>query len=376
VRRPLILLLLPAFLLGACSGGDDTEDVQSLLDRAFSSSIESADLKLDAQLELEGSEQLKDPIRIQASGPFRANGDKLPSVDLSLRLGTAGDGQVIETGFLSTGDRAFIEFQEVYYEQPPAEVRRINRSLARREGRRRSSLAALGLDPRGWLAQAKDEGKERVAGVETRHVSGTLDVTRLLEDLNGLLRRSGSALGQGAPQRLTRTDIAQIAAIVEDPTFDVYVGVEDDTIRRISGRLALDVPQDERRSVGGIEGGTLEFSLELRAVNGDQEIETPARARPLAELTRSLGGAGALGDALGGTGGDDDPLTAPDGSTTTETTPTVPAEPTPQVPDGTDGGGTASTPDAEDFRRYTDCLDEARPDDTEALQLCTELLQR
>ncbi len=373
MRRLLFLPLLCAFLLAACGGGDDKQDVQSLLDTAFSSSIHSADLKLDAQLDLKGSDQLEDPVRIRASGPFRSNKGKLPSVDLSLQLGSDGDGQVVQTGFLSTGDRAFVKFQDVYYEQDPAVVRRTNESLAKRDGKRkRSSFASLGLDPRSWLGQAKDEGEETVAGVKTQHVSGTLEVTQLLTNLNDFVQRSGSTLGsatgQAKPQRLTRTDIARLAQIVEDPTFDVYVGVDDDIIRRISGRLEFQVPEDQRDSVSGLKSGTLEFSLEFRDVNGDQRIEAPARARPLSELTRSLGGgAGALGDALGGARDDDQ-------ATTPETTPTVPDEPTPRVPQGSTGTGTA--PDAEDFQRYADCLDKARPEDTDALQRCAELLQR
>ena len=42
-----------------------------------------------------------------------------------------GAGQTIQTGFLSTGDRAFVKFEDVFYEQPAAEVRRANRMIAR-----------------------------------------------------------------------------------------------------------------------------------------------------------------------------------------------------------------------------------------------------
>jgi hypothetical protein len=376
----VFLLLLPAFLLGACGSGDDKQDVQGLLDTAFGTSIKSADLKLDAQLELKGSDQLKQPVRIEASGPFHSNKGKLPSVDLSLKLGTDGAGQVIQTGFLSTGDRAFVKFQDVYYEQSPADVQRTNRALAKRGGKRRSSLSSLGLDPRTWLGEAKDEGEETVAGVKTQHVSGTLEVTQVLKDLNDFVQRSGSALsgatGRSKPQRLTPTDIARIAQIVRDPTFDVYVGAEDGIIRRVSGRLEFKVPEEQRSSVGNVKSGSLEFSLEFRDVNGNQRIEPPARARPLSELTRSLGGAGALGDALGASGTDSGQTTTPDDqSTTPETTPTVPQQPTPKVRSG-GATGTDTSPNAEDFQRYADCLDNARPEDTDALQRCAELLQQ
>ena len=47
--------------------------MESLLDQAFRQSIKSADLKVDARLQLKGSESLDRPVRIQASGPFRTN---------------------------------------------------------------------------------------------------------------------------------------------------------------------------------------------------------------------------------------------------------------------------------------------------------------
>ena len=88
-------------------------------------------------------------MRIQASGPFRTNEGKLPSVDLELRVGTDGGGQTVQTGFLSTGDRAFVKFEDVYYEQPAAQVRAANASIRKAGGR--GSLRSLGLDPRSWL---------------------------------------------------------------------------------------------------------------------------------------------------------------------------------------------------------------------------------
>ena len=42
---------------------------------------------------------------------------------------------------------------------------------------------------------------------------------------------------------------------MKDPEFDVYVGKEDDTIRKVAGRVEFEVPEDSRKSLGGIEGG-------------------------------------------------------------------------------------------------------------------------
>jgi hypothetical protein len=347
VRRALLVLLFAALALASCGGGDDKEDAQDLLDKAFSSSIESADLKVDASIQVKGSPGLEKPVRISATGPFRTNEAKLPSADIELKVGTDGGGQTITTGFLSTGDRAFVKFQDIYYEQPASQVEKANRSIARNKGKN-GSLRGLGLDPRSWLGEAKTEGDEEIAGVKTHHVSGTLDVEAVMRNLNRFVRRSGAALGgatgQTPPQPLSEADIRQVGEVVRDPKFNVYVGVDDDIIRRVSGKIEFDVPEASRESLGGIESGSIEFQVEFADVNGDQEIEAPAHARPISSLTRTLGGGGTL-PGLGG------------GATT------------PTVPDN-------ATPEAENFQKYADCLDKARPEDTDALQRCAELLQR
>jgi hypothetical protein len=373
VRRLLFLLLFATVALASCGGGDDQDDVEGLLDNAFSGGIESADLDLDAELRLEGSPSLERPVRLQASGPFISNEDKLPSADIEIKIGSDGGGQTITTGVLLTGDRAFVKFQDVYYEQPPAQVRRANRAL-RRNRSRNSSLSELGFDPRGWLADAQDEGEADVAGVETRHVSGTLDVESVLRDFNRFVRRSGQAVGgatgQGPPARLSAAQIRTITDAVENPPFDVYVGKEDGLIRRVSGRIEFEVPESSRAELGGIETGAVEFSLELADVNGNQEIEAPARARPISVLTRSLGGQSVL-EGLGS--GIESGSDGAAGESTPEIEPPS---------NGNRGQGqgqlppeSTTTPEAEDFQRYAECLDEARPEDTEALQRCAELLQ-
>jgi hypothetical protein len=356
VRRLTFPLLMAGFLLAGCGGGDDTGGVEDLLDRAFSEDIRSADLRLEAEIELRG--MLDEPIRIEAEGPFESNEGKLPSADIELRIGSDGGGQTVTSGVLTTGDRAFVRFQDVYYEQPPERVREANEAIARNsEGGDGRALSELGLDPRSWLGEAEQEDDAEVAGVETSHVSGTLDVESLMRNLNRFVERSGSALGgatgQPAPPRLSESDIRELSEAVDDPSFDIYVGKQDDVIRRVSGRVEFEIPKRSRAGLGGLDGGSIAFSVEFRDVNGDKEIEAPANARPLSELTESLGGGG-LTPGLGG--GAEEPETP------------APPEDTPPS-----GGGQSS--DAEAFRRYAECLDQARPEDTEQLQKCADLLE-
>jgi hypothetical protein len=362
VRRAVFLLLFAALALASCGGGDDKEDVQSLLDKAFSTSIKSANLSLDATIQMKGSPGLEKPLRITATGPFRTNEGKIPSADIELKIGNDGGGQTITTGFLSTGDRAFVKFQDIYYEQPRSQVAKANASIAQNRSKR-GSLRSLGLDPRTWLASAKDVGEEDIAGVKTRHIAGKLDVESVMRNLNEFVRRSGKTLGettgQTPPAPLSTQDIQMVADVVRDPTFNVYVGEDDDAIRRLSGKLEFDVPEAARASLGGIQSGSIDFKIEFAKVNGDQQIEAPAHARALSSLTRSLGGSGGLSGLGVGSSGGTASGTGSGGGTAT----------TPTVPDN-------ASPGTQDFKDYADCLDKARPEDTAALQRCADLLQR
>lgn len=338
--------MIAACALFACGGEEDRPpSVESILDEAFRQPIDSADLSLEAELDLGAASSAQAPVRIEASGPFRGNGRRLPFADIDVRIATEGAGQTIQTGFLLTGDRAFVKFQEIFYEQPAARVRRANRQMARTE-RSGGPLGALGLDARSWLGSAVDGGRDEVEGVQTRQISGALMVEAAMRDLNRFVSRSGAvvggAIGQAAPQPLTGAELAELSRVVEEPTYDVYVG-DYGFIRRVSGRVEFEVPEAERDGEG-LESGSLTFSIELSDVNGDQRVEAPARARPLSALTRSLGG-----DPL-------DSLTT-DGDEQAE----PPAAP---------GEGE----DSEQLRDYEECLEKERPADTDALQRCADVL--
>lgn len=363
LRRLAAALLLATIALaplGACGGEEGDLDAEGLLDRAFRHSIESADLRIDAQLTLDGLKGFERPLRLEASGPYAAGGRGLPKLDVDVNLGVQGAGQTVQFGLLRTGDRAFVKFGGEFYEGSRRDVERANRELAAGRGGRGGSLRDLGLAPRTWVVNARDEGEERVAGVTTHHVSGRLDTRSLLRDLNELVRRSAGAVGAEAADAgdpLSGAELDELAETVREPSFDVYVGKDDETIRRLSAQLEVRVPEEDRGRAGGVESGALRFSIEFRDLDGDQEVRAPARARPLAALTRQLGGLRALGGAvLGG-----DRSRERDG----------------REGSGTPRGGRAGAPEdgVEAFRRYSDCLDRAAPDDTSALSRCAELLR-
>jgi hypothetical protein len=303
--RQIALLLLPALLVGALLAGcgdDDDTAVTELLDKAFESPIGSADMKLDIQVELEGVEELQDPIEIRLTGPYDSTGDaEIPSVDWDITV--QAQNQSFNANLTSTGDRAFIGFQGTDYEIDPNAVAELNKQVAasrEREGGR--DLGDFGVTARDWVTDASEEGDEDVAGVETTHVAGKLDVGRALDDLNTVVEQAGKLggqVGQQAPPKLTEEQQEQIEEVVRDPSFDAYVGKDDGKLHRLSADVEFEVPEGSREQVGGLEGGRVSFSIEFANIGSAQPIEAPDDARPIDELTQQLQGllGGALGEA-------------------------------------------------------------------------------
>src|SRR5204863_9911159 len=112
---------------GGGGGGGGGQNVERLLDSAFRRPLRSADIAIQAELDVRGLPGVGKPLLVQATGPYRANRDRLPSFDLDLKVATDGGGQTVSTGRLSTGDRAYVKFEDSFFELPRAEVARANR---------------------------------------------------------------------------------------------------------------------------------------------------------------------------------------------------------------------------------------------------------
>jgi hypothetical protein len=349
VRLSLLICLAGlAAVLSACGGGSGG-DVKSLLDKAFSTPLRSANVTLDAQLTLNGVKSLNGPVKLSLQGPYESGGGKtIPKVDWSIAVAAAG--QNFTAGFVSTGDNAFVKFQGQSYELGKQAVAKVNQQIQQAAAnKKKKGLAQFGIDPRNWLKDAKNEGTGQVAGVDTTHVSATLDVGKFLDDLSTVISKAGTSLpGGGKATALTPKQKAQIQKVVKNPRFDVYVGKSDNVIRRLSADVSFDVPKDQQAKLSGLQSGTLKFSVEFADVGKPQTIAPPTGAKPLSDLTSKLG---SLGAALGGATG---------GGTGTGT-----------------GTGTSSSgaPGADKLSKYSQCLQSADPSKPAELQKCAELLK-
>jgi hypothetical protein len=339
----LLLVALSAALLTAC-GGKSSADVKDTLDKAFSTPIKSARIDLEVTLDLDGIQRLNGPVKLSVQGPYESGGSQtIPKADWDIAASAAG--QNFAAGFISTGDNAWVGFQGQNYEVGKQAVAQVNQQIKQAAGQnKKNGFSQFGIDPRNWLTNAKDEGDEKVAGTDTDHVSAALDVGRFLDDLNQLVKKAGSSTGTTA--QITPDQKKQIEDIVKDPRFDVYVGKDDNVIRRLSADLSFKVPSEKQAQLNGLKSGTLSFSIEFADVGKPQAITAPKSAKPLSELTSQLGG---LGSVLGGSGSN--------GS-------------------GSSGSGSSSSgPSAESLQAYSKCLQKANPSKPAELQKCADLLK-
>jgi hypothetical protein len=359
--------------LSGCGGGDDEEDPAAILDRAFSTPIESADVTLGAEASPEGLAELGDPIRIQASGPYREDPeDTSVSFALDATVDAFGS-QIPPITLISTGEELFVEVEGTPYSlgkvEPPA--------AAPEDG---SGLELLGLDPREWIEDAQLEEDAEVAGVPVNHVSGSVDVAALLADLNDLAAAAPEIEGQAAPT-LPDDQLDQLAGAVGEASFDVFAGEEDGKLRRIALGLAFDVPEQDRSDLSGLSGGGFTLSLELANVGEDQQIPEPTGARPFSDLLEQIF---AFEDLFGGSlpGVPELPdipgLSEPGGG---GERPSPGGAGRPGRGGGAQGGGAggqpvppSAAPEVERFQRYADCLLQANPADPRALARCDRLL--
>ena len=351
ILRPLhlvVLVALAALVLTAC-GGDEADsgtDVDTLLEETFSGDKKVEKGRVQLALELnaqgEGTEGLQGPVKVNLTGPFESQGEgKVPKFDLDFSFD--GAGQSIKAGVASTGDKGFVNFNgqeyavadEIFQQFRTAYVEAQKQS--KEAGKDDPSLQTLGIDPRKWLTNPKNEGEAKVGDTDTIKITGGVDVAKLLDDVNNALQKAGELGLQDQaqlPSKLTEEQKKEVSEAVRDLKVEIFTGKDDKILRRMVVALGLVDP-------AGSDGrADMKLDLQLLDLGEGQEIEAPADAKPFEELVNSLGGAGGLGGLLGGGGG---------------------------------SGGGAAGGSQEDLEKYTQCVEDAGQDLDKA-QKCAELL--
>lgn len=292
-----LLAVLALALGGAGCGSDDgddgsSRDAKALLSDTFAKEVDSGDLELGVKADVEGVKSLEDPVSMTLDGPFKSNGTKkLPTLDWDFVFD--GAGQKISGGLIATRDNAFLELQGQAYEVGEDVFARLSRDVASTQPERRVSPGKLGMHPEKWLEDPKVEDGEPIGGDETRRITGSVDVRKVVQDFVNLLesptvRKQLERQGQsGDTVKPSRAEVKEIEEAIED--VDVELDVDDnDVLRRFAAEVRFKDPDKEEVK------GKLDLTYVLRKVGIDPVIRAPADPRPLGEL---LGGFG-----LGGLG--------------------------------------------------------------------------
>jgi hypothetical protein len=362
VLRPILLALIVAVALvvGACgsSGSDgggkeasENTSVNTLLANTFNGKdkkVESGQLNLALNIDAKNTEGVSGPVTLSVKGPFQSEGkQKLPKFKIDFAF--EGAGQSIKAGLTSTGDKGFVNFQGSDYvvtDQIFKQFKAGYEEAQKKGNTNNQSLSSLGLDPRKWLTNAKNEGDAKVGDDDVIKITGGVDVNKLLDDVNKALTKARDLGVQGTqtlPAQLTAAQRKEVVDAVKDPKVEIYTGKEDSILRRMVVSLGIVAPKGSSSPNGSAD---FKLDLSISDLNEDQEIAAPANPKPFDQLTSQLGGLGALG-GLGGSGS-----SGSSGS-------------------GSSGSGTAAN--NAKLEKYSKCVTDAGADTTKARK-CADLL--
>jgi hypothetical protein len=272
----LVPVLVAALTLAACGSGGSGSDTAKLLADTFGKAnrVESGRLALGINVSASGLPGVPSPMSVKLGGPFERSGEKgIPRFDFDVALATA-DGR-FKIGILSTGRRGWLKLGSRAFTLPQSQFEQ----LAPKAGEA-ADLGRIGVDPRGWIENVRDEGVETLAGAKVVHLSADVALDGLTKDLDKLLASAGGGgLGAiaGVPDAIGKE---QLAKAVKSATVDVWTGEQDHQLRRMKIELVVDTPGDDDGRIG--------LDLGVEGLGEPQQITAPDDPRPLSELTAAL----------------------------------------------------------------------------------------
>jgi hypothetical protein len=313
----LALLAALALTVAACGGGGDgggdeasaDTDVDTLLSDTFNGKdkkIESGKLALSLNIDAKNAEGVNGPVTLKIGGPFQSQGkQKLPKFKIDFAF--EGAGQSIKAGLTSTGTKGFVNFQGNEYVVSDQVFKQFKAGFEQAQAQSKSksgknqSLASLGLDPRQWLTNAKNEGEAKVGGDDTIKITGGVNVNKLLDDVNQALKKTRELGVQGTeelPSQLTAEQRKQVTDAVKNPRVEIYTGKEDKILRRMVVALGIVAPEGS----GDTGSADIKLDFAISDLNKDQEVAEPSGAKPFDQLLSQLGGLGLGGLGSSGSG--------------------------------------------------------------------------
>ncbi len=370
----LLVTALVSLAVAACgsSSSNNSGQANSLLKQTFSGShpVNSGNLSFSLTLTPSGSSTLKGPISLSFGGPFQSLGTgKLPKSNFNVSL--SAEGKTDTLGLISTGTAGYVTLQGVSYQLPTTTFQKLESSFAGvasspSGGSGSGALGKLGIHPLDWLSNPSVVGQQSLAGTNTTHIRATVNVSQLLADLDTFLQKASSVGVSGAskiPTSISPSTRSQIASEVQSPTFDVWTGNTDKTIRKLVIGLTLPVTGQISTLLGGLSSAGIALTMSYADLNQPQTITAPTAVRPFTEFESKLktfltAVEGSVSSAAGGA------LGSSTGSSSTSTGSTA-------APSTT--GSTGSSSSSKNVQRYSQCIINAH-NDVSKMQQCASLI--
>jgi hypothetical protein len=358
--------MLASVALGACGSSSSTSGSPgTLLSQTFTGThkVTSGVLNLTLTIDPSGSSTLSGPITLNFGGPFQTRGaGKLPESNFTVSVSALGRNASL--GILSTGTSGYVTLSGTSYQMPQATFQKLESSFAQLTSsagtsQGSSTLANLGIRPLQWLTHPTTVGTETVGGAQTTHIHAGINVPALLNDLNTFLAKA-SSVSPGATQLKSGLPTAtrqKIAAAIRNPSFDVWTGTSDKTIRRLTIALTVPVTGNLSTQLGGVKSADIGLTMQYASLNQPQTITAPKTVRPYSEFQSKVSAfiQGLQGAASGvlGSGGSSGGGSGSGGS------------------GGTSPGGSGSS--SSNVTKYSQCIQQANGD-VAKMQSCASLL--
>jgi hypothetical protein len=291
----LLVAICGVCLLSACGGASG--NAQSLLNDTFSSpkQIESGNVNLSVSLGPVGSSTAEKSLAVHLSGPFQSAGaGKLPH--FALQLGLSADGHSLPVGAISTGSALYAELAGTWFSMPQSTFTALQQGYAQATKRAstakvRSTFASLGIEPGHWLSDPVEVGTASIDGVQTIHLTASVNVAGFLTDVSKL-SQAGSALGFGSSvpgtSLFSPSAISELAKSVKAAHVDVYTGKSDHLLRRLELDATVSATSQTQALLSGLSSAKVEFLLELSDLNAPQTIAAPSNPESSTQLLPAL----------------------------------------------------------------------------------------
>jgi hypothetical protein len=293
-RFPLLLIVLLALAAGlAACGEGSSDDPQGVLDSASLEGVSSG--RFEASLAVESKGKGGEELNATASGQFQKGSKDRPqfAVNTEIKGSVQGTGIDFTGGLTLLSDYGFVNYQGVDYEIDSGNFATAKSIFVPDQGEGKKATndetacdpASMGLRISDLVENPRDAGTAQVDGTKTTKISGELDLAAFQSAIDELTRNPQCQPQLEAILPASLPGLRQVsedfAAAVKRAPGEVYID-ENGVVRKFEAELSTNP-----KATGGEEiVANLEFSLS--EVNEPQQIEVPAKAKPITALFGKL----------------------------------------------------------------------------------------